>query len=70
MAKSEYYTILTKIGIAKFIAARASGNGINLKSFKLSSKVIKVNVIKNQIKKFLVIFIYLKEFLKKVSIIK
>ncbi|EHY6512946.1 phage tail protein, partial [Campylobacter coli] len=29
-----------KIGIAKFIAARASGNGINLKSFKLSSKVI------------------------------
>ncbi|EAL7008044.1 phage tail protein, partial [Campylobacter jejuni] len=27
MAKSEYYTILTKIGIAKFIAARASGNG-------------------------------------------
>ncbi|EKN7471884.1 phage tail protein [Campylobacter coli] len=40
MAKSEYYTILTKIGIAKFIAARASGNGINLKSFKLSSKVI------------------------------
>lgn len=40
MAKSEYYTILTKIGIAKLIAARASGNGINLKSFKLSSKVI------------------------------
>ncbi|EIQ3468388.1 phage tail protein [Campylobacter coli] len=40
MAKSEYYTILTKIGIAKFIAARASGNGINLQSFKLSSKVI------------------------------
>lgn len=40
MAKSGYYTILTKIGIAKFIAARASGNGINLKSFKLSSKVI------------------------------
>ncbi|EHC7546525.1 phage tail protein [Campylobacter coli] len=40
MSKSEYYTILTKIGIAKFIAARASGNGINLKSFKLSSKVI------------------------------
>ncbi|PJQ15879.1 phage tail protein [Campylobacter jejuni] len=40
MAKSEYYTILTKIGIAKFIAARVSGNGINLKSFKLSSKVI------------------------------
>lgn len=40
MAKSKYYTILTKIGIAKFIAARASGNGINLKSFKLSSKVI------------------------------
>ncbi|EKK7597812.1 phage tail protein [Campylobacter coli] len=40
MAKSEYYTILTKIGIAKFIAARASGNGVNLKSFKLSSKVI------------------------------
>ncbi|BDL81984.1 hypothetical protein THJ028_02420 [Campylobacter jejuni] len=40
MAKNEYYTILTKIGIAKFIAARASGNGINLKSFKLSSKVI------------------------------
>ncbi|EAI9952379.1 phage tail protein, partial [Campylobacter coli] len=39
-AKSEYYTILTKIGIAKFIAARASGNGVNLKSFKLSSKVI------------------------------
>ncbi|ELE4933879.1 phage tail protein [Campylobacter coli] len=36
----EYYTILTKIGIAKFIAARASGNGVNLKSFKLSSKVI------------------------------
>ncbi|EAI0500641.1 phage tail protein, partial [Campylobacter coli] len=30
----------TKIGIAKFIAARASGNGINLQSFKLSSKVI------------------------------
>ncbi|HED0638122.1 TPA: phage tail protein [Campylobacter coli] len=40
MAKSEYYTILTKIGIAKFIAARASGNGVNLKSFKLSSKAI------------------------------
>ncbi|EAH7371401.1 phage tail protein [Campylobacter jejuni] len=40
MAKSEYYIILTKIGIAKFIAARASGNGVNLKSFKLSSKVI------------------------------
>ncbi|EMF1600439.1 phage tail protein [Campylobacter coli] len=40
MAKSEYYTILTKIGIAKFIAARASGSGVNLKSFKLSSKVI------------------------------
>ncbi|EOA9736085.1 phage tail protein, partial [Campylobacter coli] len=40
MSKSEYYTILTKIGIAKFIAARASGNGINLQSFKLSSKVI------------------------------
>ncbi|EIY7186038.1 phage tail protein [Campylobacter coli] len=40
MAKSEYYTILTKIGIAKFITARASGNGVNLKSFKLSSKVI------------------------------
>ncbi|ENG9394294.1 phage tail protein [Campylobacter coli] len=40
MAKSEYYTILTKIGIAKFIATRASGNGVNLKSFKLSSKVI------------------------------
>ncbi|EPC1962561.1 phage tail protein [Campylobacter coli] len=40
MAKSEYYTILTKIDIAKFIAARASGNGVNLKSFKLSSKVI------------------------------
>ncbi|WP_038814850.1 phage tail protein [Campylobacter jejuni] len=40
MSKSEYYTILTKIGIAKFIAARASGNGVNLKSFKLSSKVI------------------------------
>lgn len=40
MAKSQYYTILTKIGMAKFIAARASGNGINLKSFKLSSKVI------------------------------
>ncbi|EHZ6657248.1 phage tail protein [Campylobacter jejuni] len=39
----EYYTILTKIGIAKFIAARASGNGINLKSFKLSSKVILPN---------------------------
>ena len=39
-------------------------------TFKLSSKVIKVNVIKNQIKRFLVIFIYLKEFLKKVSIIK
>ncbi|EIO9589451.1 phage tail protein [Campylobacter coli] len=43
MAKSEYYTILTKIGIAKFIAARASGNGVNLKSFKLSSKVILPN---------------------------
>ncbi|VEG62944.1 tail fiber protein H [Campylobacter jejuni subsp. doylei] len=28
MAKSQYYTILTKIGMAKFIAARASGNGI------------------------------------------
>ncbi|EAJ6073388.1 phage tail protein [Campylobacter coli] len=40
MSKSEYYTILTKTGIAKFIAARASGNGINLQSFKLSSKVI------------------------------
>ncbi|EEA6143951.1 phage tail protein [Campylobacter coli] len=39
----EYYTILTKIGIAKFIAARASGNGVNLKSFKLSSKVILPN---------------------------
>ncbi|AJC92500.1 phage tail-collar fiber protein (DUF3751 domain) [Campylobacter subantarcticus LMG 24377] len=43
MSKSEYYTILTKIGIAKFIAARASGNGVNLKSFKLSSKVILPN---------------------------
>ncbi|EAL5903559.1 phage tail protein, partial [Campylobacter lari] len=30
-------------GIAKFIAARASGNGVNLKSFKLSSKVILPN---------------------------
>ncbi|NBE34219.1 phage tail protein [Campylobacter jejuni] len=39
----EYYTILTKIGIAKFIAARASGNGVNLKNFKLSSKVILPN---------------------------
>ncbi|EAL5442266.1 phage tail protein [Campylobacter jejuni] len=39
----QYYTILTKIGIAKFIAARASGNGVNLKSFKLSSKVILPN---------------------------
>ncbi|EHF1082804.1 phage tail protein [Campylobacter coli] len=39
----EYYTILTKTGIAKFIAARASGNGVNLKSFKLSSKVILPN---------------------------
>ncbi|MBF7060543.1 phage tail protein [Campylobacter volucris] len=43
MSKSEYYTILTKIGIAKFIAARASGNGVNLKSFKLSSRVILPN---------------------------
>lgn len=43
MAKSKYYTILTKIGIAKFIAARASKKGINLKSFKLSSKVILPN---------------------------
>ncbi len=32
--------MLTKIGIAKFIAARASGNGINLERFKLSSQSI------------------------------
>lgn len=38
--KSDFYTILTSIGIAKFIAARASGNGVNLEKFKLSSKVI------------------------------
>lgn len=43
MQKSEYYTILTKIGIAKFIAARASGNGVNLAKFKISSKVILPN---------------------------
>ncbi|WP_291951397.1 phage tail protein [Campylobacter sp.] len=43
MQKNKYYTILTKIGIAKFIAARASGNGVNLKSFKLSSRVILPN---------------------------
>lgn len=35
--------MLTKIGIAKFIAARASGNGINLKRFKLSSQSILPN---------------------------
>ncbi|WP_300827095.1 phage tail protein [Helicobacter sp. UBA3407] len=40
MQEKQYYTMLTKIGIAKFIAARASGNGINLERFKLSSKVI------------------------------
>lgn len=38
--KKEFYTLLTNVGIAKFIAARASGNGVNLKTFKLSSKVI------------------------------
>ena len=38
--KKEFYTLLTNVGIAKFIAARASGNGVNLKNFKLSSKVI------------------------------
>lgn len=40
MVTNEYYTILTKIGIARFIAARASGIGVDVKSFKLSSKVI------------------------------
>ncbi|WDL74377.1 phage tail protein [Helicobacter winghamensis] len=40
MAKSDFYTILTEVGIAKFIAARASGNGVNLEKFKLSSEVI------------------------------
>lgn len=38
--KKEFYTLLTNVGIAKFIAARASGNGVNLKTFKLSSKAI------------------------------
>lgn len=38
--KKEFYTLLTNVGIAKFIAARASGNGVNLKTFKLSSKII------------------------------
>ncbi|WP_096024606.1 phage tail protein [Campylobacter lanienae] len=33
---AEYYTILTNTGIAKFVAARASGNGVNLTKFKLS----------------------------------
>ena len=41
--KKEFYTLLTNVGIAKFIAARASGNGVNLKTFKLSSKVIVPN---------------------------
>lgn len=36
----EYYTLLTNVGIAKFVAARASNTGVNLRSFKLSSKVI------------------------------
>lgn len=40
MVTNEYYTILTKIGIARFIAARATGIGVDVKSFKLSSKVI------------------------------
>ncbi|WP_297578691.1 phage tail protein [uncultured Helicobacter sp.] len=43
MQEKQYYTMLTKIGIAKFIAARASGNGINLKRFKLSSQSILPN---------------------------
>lgn len=38
--KKEFYTLLTNVGIAKFIAARASGNGVNLNAFKLSSQVI------------------------------
>ena len=38
--KKEFYTLLTNVGIAKFIAARVSGNGVNLKTFKLSSKII------------------------------
>ncbi|WP_257942320.1 phage-related tail fiber protein [Campylobacter lari] len=37
---SEFYTILTKIGIAKIIDARASGKAIVLSKFKASSKVI------------------------------
>lgn len=41
--KKEFYTLLTNVGIAKFIAARASGNGVNLKTFKLSSKIIVPN---------------------------
>lgn len=40
MSASGFYTLLTRIGIAKFVAARASGNGVNVKSFKLSSQVI------------------------------
>lgn len=36
----DYYTLLTNVGIAKFVAARASNAGVNLRSFKLSSKVI------------------------------
>lgn len=41
--KKEFYTLLTNVGIAKFIAARASGNGVNLNAFKLSSQVIVPN---------------------------
>lgn len=36
----DYYTLLTNVGIAKFVAARASNAGVNLRSFKLSSKAI------------------------------
>ncbi|TQR29151.1 phage tail protein [Campylobacter sp. MIT 99-7217] len=43
MNESKFYTILTKVGIAKFIAARASGNGVNIASFKLSSDVLVPN---------------------------
>lgn len=37
---NEFYTILTSIGLAKIIKARAEGKALILKSFKLSSAVI------------------------------
>ena len=38
--KKEFYTLLTNVGIAKFIAARASGNGVNIKTVNHSDKII------------------------------